>query len=78
MTVKPSYSAILGKPGDDFYDRLGGWISGSCWWTDSGPAGVLAALQADSRSSRSGRRPPWTGSATYRSASTWTCTRTRS
>jgi hypothetical protein len=47
MTVKPPKSAIPAEPGDDFYDRLGGWISGGCWWTDSGPAGVLAALQAD-------------------------------
>ena len=47
MTIKPPHSAIPAQPDSDFYDRLGGWISGGCWWTDSGPAGVLAALQAD-------------------------------
>jgi hypothetical protein len=47
MTMKPHDAAIPPQPDSDFYDRLGGWISGGCWWTDSGPAGVLAALQAD-------------------------------
>lgn len=47
MTAKPPHTAIPAESRDDFHDRLGGWISGGCWWTDSGPAGVLAALQAD-------------------------------
>ena len=47
MTAKPHDSAVSAEPGSSFDDRLGGWISGGCWWTDDGPAGELAALQAD-------------------------------
>ena len=47
MAIKLPDSAIPAEPDGDFYDRLGGWISGGCLRRGTGPAQELAALRAD-------------------------------